>query len=174
MILTFAFALSWNCYVTSFFNVIFSNRDIKTLESTSLVLCVFFNRICINIFYSSNWDRFIIFGFNSVINQSGNNISNILPSNIAPNEIECFVPHIDKCYRRIFSIIFWFIINLWNCSSSINKYDLLKLKCNIYKRYFKKFFVKNMNNKNKFFLLELFDVYIYFFINFINTKFKSF
>ena len=94
MILTFVFGFCGIVMSPSFSMLTFSSREAKSFGSQQVWLISFFIGFVLIFFITPIGIGSIFLGANNIINESGNNISNILPRNIVPSEIETLVPHL--------------------------------------------------------------------------------
>ena len=78
----------------SFSMLVFSNRDAKSFGTQQVWFSSFLIGFILIFFTLAIGVGSIFLGSNDVINQTGNNISNILPNNISPNNLEGLVPHL--------------------------------------------------------------------------------
>ena len=92
MILTFVFALCGIQMSPNASMLIFSSKDVNTIGSQQIWFSGFLIGVLLMFFTIAIGVGSILLGGNSIINESGNNLSNVLPSGIFPNEIYSLVP----------------------------------------------------------------------------------
>ena len=94
MILTFVLAISGIIISPSFSMLVFSAREVKSIGIQHVWFSSFLIGFILIFFTSAIGIGSIFLGSNEVINQTGNNISNVLPNNISPDNLSGLVPHI--------------------------------------------------------------------------------
>jgi len=151
MILTFTFALTGIQMSPNISMLTFASQEVKSFGTQQIWFSAFFMGFLLIFFTVGIGAGSILLGGNYVVNESGNNISNIIPSNIFPNEIESLVPHLINLIGE-YSIVFFSILaicaiasvqatsSLYLTSSAIITRDILK-----------RFFFRNMNNREQIF-----------------------
>ena len=151
MILTFTFALTGIQMSPNVSMLTFASKDVRHFGTQQIWFSSFLMGFLLIFFTIAIGAGSILLGGNNVVNESGNNISNIIPVNIFPNEIESLVPHLIYLIGE-YSIIFFSILaicavsaiqatsSLYLTSSAIVTRDILK-----------RFFIKNMNNQEQIF-----------------------
>ena len=82
MILTFVLAISGIIISPSFSMLVFSSREVKSIGTQHVWFSSFLIGFILIFFTSAIGIGSIFLGSNEVINQTGNNISNVLPGNI--------------------------------------------------------------------------------------------
>ena len=88
MILTFVLAISGIIISPSFSMLVFSSREVKSIGTQQVWFSSFLIGFILIFFTSAIGVGSIFLGSNEVINQTGNNISNVLPNNISPDNLE--------------------------------------------------------------------------------------
>ena len=151
MILTFTFGLTGIVLSPNFSMLTFSSKEIAPFASQQ----VWFSGLLIGfllIFFTLAIGVGSVFlGANDIINQSGNNISNVLPSNIYPNELETLVPHLINLigeYSPIFCSLL--VICAIACFQSTSNF-YLSSSAIVTRDIIKRFFFKNMKNNEQIF-----------------------
>ena len=95
---------------------------------------------------SSNRTRLSIFlRTNNVINESGNNISNILPNTVLPNQIESLVPHLINVVGDYSPLFFGLLLICGIASLQSTSIIYISSSALLTRDIVKKFFIKNMN-----------------------------
>ena len=161
MILTFAFAVTGIQVSPNISMLNFASKDVQTFATQQIWFSSFLMGFLLIFFTTAIGVGSILLGGNYIINQSGNNISNIIPANIYPNEIESLVPHLINLIGE-YSVVFFGILvvcaisaiqatsSLYLTSSAIITRDILK-----------RFFVKNMNNNDQIFSSRISLMFIF-------------
>ncbi len=163
MILSFAFALSGIVMSPHFSMLLFSNRDIDSLGNQQVWFSSFLIGFVLIFFTAAIGIGSLFLGGNSVINQSGNNISNILPSNIAPNEIETLVPHLINVIGDYSPLFYGLLLICGVAALQSTSTIYLSSSAIITRDIIKKFFVKNMNNREQIFTSRIVLMFIFIF-----------
>ena len=105
----------------------------------------------------------VLLGGNNIINESGNNISNIIPVNIFPSDIESLVPHLINLIGE-YSVIFFSILVICAISAvQLTSSLYLTSSAIITKDILKRFFIKNMNNQEQIFSSRIILMLIFIF-----------
>ena len=161
MILTFAFAVTGIQVSPNISMLNFASKDVQTFATQQIWFSSFLMGFLLIFFTTAIGVGSILLGGNYIINQSGNNISNIIPANIYPNEIESLVPHLINLIGEYSAVFFGILVvcaisaiqatsSLYLTSSAIITRDILK-----------RFFVKNMNNNDQIFSSRISLMFIF-------------
>ena len=161
MILTFAFAVTGIQVSPNVSMLNFASKDVQTFATQQIWFSSFLMGFLLIFFTTAIGVGSILLGGNYIINQSGNNISNIIPANIYPNEIESLVPHLINLIGEYSAVFFGILVvcaisaiqatsSLYLTSSAIITRDILK-----------RFFVKNMNNNDQIFSSRISLMFIF-------------
>ena len=122
------------------------------LNKTSFLLIFFVNGIGLG---SS------LLGANNIINESGNNVSNILPPDIYPNNFMSLVPNIINLVGE-YSFIFFGILGICAIAAIQSMASLILTSSAIVTRdIIKKFFANNLTNKMQIFTSKIMIMLIY-------------
>ena len=151
MILTFTFALTGMQMSPNVSMLTFASQEVKYFGTQQIWFSAFLMGFLLIFFTAGIGAGSILLGGNYIVNESGNNISNIIPSNIFPNNIESLVPHLINLIGE-YSIIFFSILGI--CAiASIQATSSLYLTSSaiITRDILKRFFFKNMNNQEQIF-----------------------
>ena len=161
MILTFTFAITGIQMSPNVSMLTFSSKNIEYLGTQQIWFSGFLMGFLLIFFTTAIGVGSILLGGNNIINESGNNISNVLPPNIYPSEYSSLVPHIINLIGE-YSFIFFGVLtvsavaavhstgSLYLTSSAIITRDILK-----------KFFVKNMSNKEQIFTARIVIMFLF-------------
>jgi len=163
MILSFAFALSGIVMSPHFSMLLFSNRNINSLGNQQVWFSSFLIGFVLIFFTAAIGIGSLFLGGNSVINASGNNISNIIPSNIAPNEIETLVPHLINVIGDYSPLFFGLLLICGIAALQSSGTIYLSSSAIITRDVIKRFFVKNMNNREQIFTSRIVLMFIFIF-----------
>jgi Na+/proline symporter len=162
MILTFVFALTGIQMSPNFLMLVFSSKEVKPFAAqqvwfSAFLIGLIFIFFTIIIGVGSN-----LLGANNIINESGNNISRILPSVIFPNKIESLVPHLINTIGEYSPLFFGLLALCAIASVQSTSYFYLSSSAIVARDIVKRFFFKNMNNEKQIFssriLLGLFFI----------------
>ncbi len=155
MILTFAFAISGIVMSPSFSMLAFSNREVKSFATQQVWFTSFFMGFILIFFSSAIGVGSIFLGSNEVINQSGNNISNILPNNISPNNLGSLVPHLINVIGEYSPLFFGLLLVCGIAAVHSSNMIYLSVSAIITRDILKKFFIQNMNNNEQIFAFKI-------------------
>ena len=97
----------------------------------------------------------IFLGSNDVINQTGNNISNILPNNISPNNLEGLVPHLLNVIGEYSPLFFGLLLVCGIAAVQSASIIYLSTGALLTRDILKKFFIPNMNNNEQIFAFRI-------------------
>ena len=162
MILTFVFALTGIQMSPNFLMLVFSSKEVKPFAAqqvwfSAFLIGLIFIFFTIIVGVGSN-----LLGANNVINESGNNISKILPSVIFPNKMESLVPHLINTIGEYSPLFFGVLAICAIASVQSTSYFYLSSSAIVTRDIVKRFFLKNMNNEKQIFssriLLGLFFI----------------
>ncbi|MBO6484612.1 MAG: hypothetical protein HVK32_02630 [Pelagibacteraceae bacterium] len=162
MILTFVFALTGIQMSPNFLMLVFSSKEVKPFAAqqvwfSAFLIGLIFIFFTIIVGVGSN-----LLGANNIINESGNNISKILPSVIFPNEMESLVPHLINTIGEYSPLFFGILAICAIASVQSTSYFYLSSSAIVTRDIVKRFFLKNMNNEKQIFssriLLGLFFI----------------
>ncbi|MBO6480683.1 MAG: hypothetical protein HVK30_02990 [Pelagibacteraceae bacterium] len=162
MILTFVFALTGIQMSPNFLMLVFSSKEVKPFAAqqvwfSAFLIGLIFIFFTIIVGVGSN-----LLGANNIINESGNNISKILPSIIFPNEMESLVPHLINTIGEYSPLFFGILAICAIASVQSTSYFYLSSSAIVTRDIVKRFFLKNMNNEKQIFssriLLGLFFI----------------
>jgi len=163
MILTFVFALTGIQMSPNASMLTFSSREVGHLGTQQIWFSGFLMGFLLIFFTTAIGVGSILLGGNSIINESGNNISNVLPSNIYPNNASSLVPHMINLMGE-YSFVFFGILTVCGIAAvqSINSLYLTSSAI-LTRDVVKKFFVKNMNNEEQIFSARIILMLIFIF-----------
>ena len=151
MILTFVFALTGIQMSPNVSMLTFASKEVKYFGTQQIWFSAFLMGFLLIFFTAGIGAGSILLGGNYIVNESGNNISNIIPPNIFPNEIESLIPHLINLIGE-YSIIFFSILGICAISSVQATSSLYLTSSAIVTRdILKRFFFRNMNNQEQIF-----------------------
>ena len=151
MILTFVFGLCGIVMSPNFSMLAFSNREAGSFGGQQVWFASFFVGLILIFFTTAIGIGSIFLGANNIINESGNNISNILPGNIVPNEIETLVPHLIKVIGNYSPLFFGLLLVCGIASVQSTSFLYLSSSAIFTRDILKRFFIKNMTNQEQIF-----------------------
>jgi len=162
LVLTFSFALSGVLLSPNFSMLTFSSREVGSFAAQQAWFSGLLMGFVLIFFTLAIGTGSILLGANSIINNSGNNISNILPESIFPNNIETLVPHLINLIGEYSPIFFAILVvcaiatfqstsNFYLSSSAIVTRDIIK-----------KFFFKDMRSSQQIFTSRILIMFIFF------------
>ena len=151
MILTFAFALTGIQMSPNISMLTFASQEVRPFGTQQIWFSAFFMGFLLIFFTAGIGAGSILLGGNYIVNESGNNISNIIPANIYPNEAESLIPHLINIIGD-YSIIFFSILGICALASVQATSSLYLTSSAIITRdILKRFFFRNMNNQEQIF-----------------------
>ncbi len=149
MILTFTFALTGIQMSPNISMLTFASQEVRHFGTQQIWFSGFLMGFLLIFFTAGVGAGSILLGGNYIVNESGNNISNIIPPNIFPNEIESLVPHLINLIGE-YSIVFFSILGICAIASVQATSSLYLTSSAILTRdILKRFFFKNMNNQEQ-------------------------
>ena len=151
MILTFVFGFCGIVMSPSFSMLTFSSREVKSFGSQQVWLISFFIGFVLIFFITPIGIGSIFLGANNIINESGNNISNILPKNIVPSEIETLVPHLINVIGNYSPLFFGLLLVCGIASVQSTSYLFLSSSAILTRDILKRFFIRNMTSQEQIF-----------------------
>ena len=151
MILTFVFGLCGIVMSPNFSMLAFSNREADSFGGQQVWFASFFIGLILIFFTTAIGVGSIFLGANNIINESGNNISNILPSNIVPVEIETLVPHLINVIGNYSPLFFGLLLVCGIAAVQSTSFLYLSSSAILTRDILKRFFIKNMTSQEQIF-----------------------
>ena len=151
MILTFVFALTGIQMSPNFLMLVFSSKEVKPFATQQIWFSAFLIGLIFIFFTIIVGVGSNLLGANNIINESGNNISKILPSVIFPNEIESLVPHLINTIGEYSPLFFGILAVCAIASVQSTSYFYLSSSAIVTRDIVKRFFLKKMNNEKQIF-----------------------
>ena len=155
MILTFAFAISGIIISPSFSMLAFSNREVKSFGTQQVWFSSFLIGFVLIFFTAAIGSGSIFLGSNDLINQTGNNISNVLPNNISPNNLQGLVPHLINVIGEYSPLFFGLLLICGIASLQSASIIYISTSALLTRDILKKFFIQNMNNNEQIFAFRI-------------------
>jgi len=151
MILTFVFALTGVQMSPNTSMLTFASKEVEYFGTQQIWFSGFLIGFLLIFFTTGIGVGSILLGGNSFINESGNNISNILPPNMYPDKFESVVPHLINIIGE-YSIIFCGVLTICGIAAIQSMNSIYLTSSAIISRdILKRFFVKNLNNQQQIF-----------------------
>ena len=163
MILTFTIAISGIVMSPSFSMLVFSNREAKSFGTQQVWFSSFLIGFILIFFTVAIGVGSIFLGSNDVINQTGNNISNILPNNISPNNLEGLVPHLLNVIGEYSPLFFGLLLVCGIAAVQSASIIYLSTGALLTRDILKKFFIPNMNNNEQIFAFRIILMIVFIF-----------
>ena len=163
MILTFALAISGVVMSPSFSMLVFSSREVKSFGTQQVWFSSFLIGFILIFFTTAIGVGSIFLGSNDIINQTGNNISNILPNNISPNNLGSLVPHLLNVIGEYSPLFFGLLLICGIASIQSASIIYLSTGALLTRDIIKKFFIPNMNNSEQIFSFRIILMVIFIF-----------
>ena len=155
MILTFAFAISGIIISPSFSMLAFSNREVKSFGTQQVWFSSFLIGFVLIFFTAAIGSGSIFLGSNDLINQTGNNISNVLPNNISPYNLEGLVPHLINVIGEYSPLFFGLLLICGIASLQSASIIYISTSALLTRDILKRFFIQNMNNNEQIFAFRI-------------------
>ncbi len=173
MILTFTFALTGIQMSPNISMLTFASKEVKYFGTQQIWFSAFLMGFLLIFFTVGIGAGSILLGGNHIVNESGNNISNIIPSNIFPHEIESLIPHLINLVGE-YSIIFFAILGICAISSVQATSSLYLTSSAIITRdILKRFFFRNMNNQEQIFSSRIVLMILFVISLLLATQFRN-
>ncbi len=151
MIFTFVFALTGMQMSPNMSMLTFASKEVQYFGTQQIWFSAFLIGFLLIFFTTAIGIGATLLGGNNFINESGNNISNILPPTMYPNEAISLVPNLINLVGE-YSYVFFGILALCAIASVQATSSLyLTTSAIVTRDILKKFFVKNLNNQQQIF-----------------------
>lgn len=151
MILTFVLALSGIQLAPNISMITYASKDPGYFATQQIWFSGFLIGFLLIFFVTGIGMGSALLGANNIVNESGNNISNILPPDIYPNNFMSLVPNIINLVGE-YSFIFFGILGICAIAAIQSMASLILTSSAIVTRdIIKKFFVNNLTNKMEIF-----------------------
>ena len=151
MIFTFVFALTGMQMSPNMSMLTFASKEVQYFGTQQIWFSAFLIGFLLIFFTTAIGIGATLLGGNNFINESGNNISNILPPTMYPNEAINLVPNLINLVGE-YSYVFFGILALCAIASVQATSSLyLTTSAIVTRDILKKFFVKNLNNQQQIF-----------------------
>ena len=151
MVLSFIFGLAGIKMSPNISMLTFASKEIKYFSTQQIWFSGFLIGSLLIFSIATIGVGSVLLGGNNIVNESGNNISNILPPNMYPNEYNALVPHLINLIGE-YSIIFFGLLAV--CAiASIQSIGSIYLTTSaiLTRDIIKRFFVKNLNTYEQIF-----------------------
>ena len=171
MIFSFVLALTGIQMSPNISMLTFASKEVKYFSTQQIWFSAFLIGFIIIFFTTAIGIGSTLLGGNEIVNQSGNNISNILSPNTYPNESSSLVPQIINLVGE-YSVLFFGILSICAIAAIQSTSSLYLTSSAIFTRdILKRFFVKNLNNKQQIFVsrIVLMGIFIFSLILSINA-----
>ena len=161
MILTFVLALSGVQLAPNVSMITYASKDPGYFATQQIWFSAFLIGFLLIFFVNGIGLGSSLLGANNVINESGNNVSNILPPNIYPDNFMSLVPNIINLVGE-YSFIFFGILGLCAIAAIQSMASLILTSSAIVTRdVVKRFFVKNLTNRMEIFSSRILIMFIF-------------
>ena len=151
MILTFVLALSGIQLAPNISMITYASKDPGYFATQQIWFSGFLIGFLLIFFVTGIGMGSALLGANNIVNESGNNISNILPPDIYPNNFMSLIPNIINLVGE-YSFIFFGILGICAIAAIQSMASLILTSSAIVTRdIIKKFFVNNLTNKMEIF-----------------------
>ncbi len=151
MILTFVLALSGIQLAPNVSMITYASKDPGYFATQQIWFSAFLIGFLLIFFVTGVGMGSALLGANNIVNESGNNVSNILPPDIYPNNSMSLIPNIINLVGE-YSFIFFGILGICAIAAVQSMAGLILTSSAIVTRdIIKKFFVNNLTNKMEIF-----------------------
>ena len=151
MVITFVFALTGIQMSPNISMLTFASKEASYFSTQQIWFSGFLMGFILIFFTAAIGIGSTLLGGNDVVNESGNNISNILPSNMYPDAAIGIVPYLINLVGE-YSVIFFGILAVCAIASIQSTSSLyLTTSAIVTRDILKKYFTKNLNNQEQIF-----------------------
>ena len=151
MVITFVFALTGIQMSPNISMLTFASKEASYFSTQQIWFSGFLMGFILIFFTAGIGIGSTLLGGNDVVNESGNNISNILPSNMYPDAAIGIVPYLINLVGE-YSVIFFGILAVCAIASIQSTSSLyLTTSAIVTRDILKKYFTKNLNNQEQIF-----------------------
>ena len=151
MVITFVFALTGIQMSPNISMLTFASKEASYFSTQQIWFSGFLMGFILIFFTAAIGIGSTLLGGNDVVNESGNNISNILPSNMYPDAAIGIVPYLINLVGE-YSVIFFGILAICAVASIQSTSSLyLTTSAIVTRDILKKYFTKNLNNQEQIF-----------------------
>ncbi len=162
LILTFSFAVCGILLSPNFSMLTFASKDVAPFASqqawfSGLLMGFILIFFTLGIGLSS-----VLLGANEVINSSGNNVSNVLPNNIFPENFDTLIPNIINLIGEYSPIFFAVLVICAVASFQLTSNFYLSSSAIITRDVIKRFFFTNMKTNQQIFTSRVMVMIIFF------------
>ena len=173
MILTFVLALAGLQISPNLSMLTYASKEIKYFGTQQIWFSGFLIGFVLLFFSTAIGVGSILLGGNSIINESGNNISNVLPANIYPENVESLIPSLINLIGE-YSFVFFGILTICGVAAVQSTASLyLTSSAMITRDILKRFFVKNMTNNEQIFTSRIVLLFIFILSLILSIIFKK-
>ena len=151
MVLTFSFALTGILLSPNFSMLTFSSKEVEPFASQQAWFSGLLMGFILMFFTLAIGVGSVLLGANSIVNKTGNNISNVLPENIFPDNIDTLIPHLINLIGDYSPIFFSILVICAIASFQSTSYFYLSSSAMVTRDIVKRFFFKNMRSNQQIF-----------------------
>ena len=151
LIFSFIFGLSGILMSPNFSMLTFSSKEVSPFATQQIWFSGFLLGFVLMFFTIVIGLGSVLLGGSEAINTSGNNISKIIPESLFPNEILNVVPSIINVTGDYSPLLFGVLAICSLAAIQSSSYFYLSTSAIVNRDILKKFFIKNMNNKEQIF-----------------------
>ena len=162
MVLTFSFALSGILLSPNFSMLTFSSRSLDSFSSQQSWFSGLLMGFVLIFFTLAIGVGSILLGANKVINDSGNNVSNILPENIFPESIETIIPQLLNLVGEYSPVFFSVLVICAIAAFQLTSNFYLSTSALITRDIIKRYFFINMKGEQQIFFSRIIVMLIFF------------
>ena len=162
MVLTFSFALSGILLSPNFSMLVFSSREVDPFASQQAWFSGLLIGFILIFFTLAIGVGSVLLGANSVINKTGNNVSNVLPENIFPDNLDALIPSLINLIGEYSPILFAILVVCAIASFQSTSNFYLSSSAIVTRDIIKKFFFQNMRASQQIFTSRVLVMLIFF------------
>ncbi len=162
MVLTFTFGLSGILLSPNFSMLLFSSKSVEPFAAQQTWFSGLLMGFILIFFTSAIGLGSILLGANEIVNNNGNNISNVLPRNIYADNIDALVPHLINLIGEYSPIFFSLLVVCAIASFQLTSNFYLSSSGMVTRDIIRKFFIKNMKASQQIFISRIVIMLIFF------------
>jgi len=161
MVLTFSFALTGILLSPNFSMITFASKEVGPFAAQQAWFSGLLIGLVLIFFTTAIGIGSIFLGANDVLNETGNNISNVLPPNIIPENLDALVPNLINLIGEYSPIFFSVIVICAIASFQLTSNFYLSSSAIVTRDIIKRFFFKEMKASQQIFASRILILLIF-------------
>ena len=162
MVMSFSFGLTGILLSPNFSMLTFSSKNLDSFASQQSWFSGLLMGFVLIFFSLAIGVGSVLLGANEVVNNSGNNISNILPEKIFPQNIDTIIPHILNLIGEYSPVFFSILVLCAMAAFQATGNFYLSTSALITRDIVKRFFFQNMKGGQQIFVSRIIVMFIFF------------